>query len=122
MSVTFTQGRQAAEFLVSEHNGTLSRERGILASGNNLRAGHVVGRITASGLLREWNPGNSDGSQTVAGVLLANVNATAGNAPCAIVARFAEVNGAELQFFADITGPQRDAARAGLAALNIIER
>lgn len=42
----FTEGNYAGEYLISEANGTLSREAGTLASGNNLAAGAVVGKVT----------------------------------------------------------------------------
>ena len=41
-----TEGRRAGEFIISESPGTLSREIGTLALGQDLEAGTVLGRIT----------------------------------------------------------------------------
>lgn len=40
----------------------------------DLRAGLVLGRVTASGELKEWNPDGVDGSEAVAGVLLRDIS------------------------------------------------
>lgn len=40
-----------------------------------LRTGLLLGRITSSGLLKEWNPTGTDGSEVIYGVLGAMVNA-----------------------------------------------
>lgn len=40
-----------------------------------LRPGLLLGKITASGLLKEWNPTGTDGSEVIVGVLGAVVNA-----------------------------------------------
>lgn len=42
------QGQQTAEFVVSEANHTRSREKATVLSGENLKAGHVLGRRLAS--------------------------------------------------------------------------
>lgn len=44
-----TEGRHAAEFLISEANGTRSRETVTLITGENLIAGAVLGQITKAG-------------------------------------------------------------------------
>lgn len=43
---TKTEGQHAAEFIVSEAHGRLSREAITVLSGENLEAGEVVGRVT----------------------------------------------------------------------------
>jgi hypothetical protein len=72
-----TEGKHPGEFLASEGNGTLSRDVVTLISGQNLVAGTVLGKITASGKYTIVNPGavegagpsqgckNCDGSETV---------------------------------------------------------
>lgn len=119
---TFTEANYAAEHLLSEANGDRSRATGTILSGQNLRAGAVLGRVTASGSLRELAPAASDGSQTAAAILYAPVNATAGAQPCVINIRDCEVNGRVIAWPTGITTPQRDAAIAQLAALGIIVR
>lgn len=49
MPSVITEGRRTAEFLVSEANGYLSREEATLVLGQNLKAGSVLGKITAGG-------------------------------------------------------------------------
>lgn len=46
MTTVFTEGRHAAEFLISEGPGQYSREAVTVASGQNLTAGAVLGRLT----------------------------------------------------------------------------
>ncbi len=87
-----------------------------------LFAGTVLGKITASGKYTAYNPGASDGSQTVAGILWDDADATAGDVQAAAVTRDAEVNAAELQWFLGASGAQQTAGIAGLAALGIIAR
>ena len=58
---TVTEGRHPGEFIVSESNGTHSREEITIASGQNLQAGHVLGKIvtaTATGAAAAGNTGN----------------------------------------------------------------
>jgi hypothetical protein len=44
-----SEGRYAGEFVVSEGNGSISRESITVLSGQNLGAAAVLGKITASG-------------------------------------------------------------------------
>lgn len=119
---TLLEGKHPAEFIVSEANGTQSRDMAVLASGQNLVAGTVLGKITAGGNMTAWNPGAADGSQNAAAILYDNVNATAGNTNCVILARMCEVNDKEITWFATATAPQKAAARTALAALTILVR
>lgn len=119
---TFNEPIYAAEFLLSEANGDRSRSAETVASGQNLRAAAVVGRITAGGQIRELQPAAADGSQNAVGILYAAVDATSAAQRGVMVARDAEVNAAMLQWPTGITTPQRTAAIAQLAALGIIVR
>lgn len=118
----FTEGRHPAEYILSEANGYRTREVGTLLTGNKLVPGTVLGRITASGKLTVLTPGASDGSQTAAGVLYDNVDATAADKPAVYHARDAEVNGLALTWPAGISAPNKTAAITALAALGIIVR
>lgn len=56
-----TEGQHKAEFLVSEANGTLSRDIVTILAGQNLKAGHVLGKVsvgTATGAIPSGNVGN----------------------------------------------------------------
>lgn len=119
---TLTEGQHAGEFIVSEANNTRSRNRVTLVSGENLSAGAVLGKITASGKYAEYNPGNADGSETAVGVLFDNTDASAADESCVALLRDAEVNSAELQWFAGATAGQITTGLAALAAVGIIGR
>lgn len=55
-----------------------------LITGQNLTAGAVVARITASGKLTQFVPAGTLGAQFVVGVLVHDCNATAADTPCEI--------------------------------------
>src|SRR5512133_3016322 len=117
-----SEGRYAGEFIVSEGNGSISRETITVLSGQNLEAAAVVGKITASGKYRALNPAASDGSQAGAGVLYDAVDASGTDTEGVAIVRLAEVNAAELIWPAGITGGQKTTALGQLASLNIIAR
>jgi len=108
---TLNESVHAGEFLLSEGNGLISREAVTIAEGQNLVAGTVVAKVTASGKYVAQAAGGDDGSEVAAGVLYGAVNASGGDAKGVVIARLAEVDGSA------ITGDTD-----GLAALNIIVR
>ena len=121
----FTEGRHAAEFLLSEANGQRSRESITVKSGENLAAGQLIElsggeAVAASGDLE------SDGTLTTAlvGILLYPVDATDGAvAKCAYLARDAEVNDNLVTYPTESTaGGEKAACIASLKALGIIVR
>lgn len=116
------EGNYTAEFLSSVANKTLSFEEGTLATAQNLKAGAVIARITASGLLTALNPAGADGSQTPVGLLFDNEVTTTATKRVTFVARQAEAKNARVSFPVGITGPQRTAAVATLAGLGIVLR
>lgn len=105
----------AGEFILSEGNGSISREQITVASGEDLPAGQVVGQITATSLYVAYNDGATDGSEVAAGILFDAVDATAASTPGVIVSRLAEVSESLL------TGLDAN-GRADLLARNIIIR
>lgn len=117
---TLTEGRHPAEFLQSEANGDRSREVGTLITGQNLQAGTVLGMITASSKLTQYNSAAGDGSQTVVGVLFDNVDATAADVAGAVyIARDAVVHKSSLEW---IDAGNETAGTPGLTSLGIIVR
>lgn len=74
------------------------------------------------GKYKEYNPANTDGSQTAVAILYAAVDASAGDQPGVIIARHAEVNAFELVWFTGADADQKDAAIAQLKAQDIIAR
>lgn len=119
--ITDTAAR-AGEFLLSEGNGTISREEVTIASGSNLVAGTVVGKVTADGKYVAYDDDNADGSETAAGILYAAVNATSADTKGVIIARHAEVITSKLVFAATNDAGDKTAGKADLAALGIILR
>lgn len=214
---TFTEGRHAGECIVSEANGTRSRETVTLAASQDLEAGTVLGRLTGTatavgaavagntagsgaitaapttsagvkagvyrlvciepgtnagkflvsdpdgivigvataatefsgggltftiadatdfasgdaftitvtivpGAYTQFNQDGTDGSQIAVGILIYGVTTGQTTAPCVILARDAEVNGAELTWPADIETAEKTAAIAQLAARGLIVR
>ena len=113
---TLTEGKHAGEFIISEGNGWISREAVTIVSGQTLVAGTVLGKITASGKYAVYNNGAVDGTETAAGILYDDVDASAADVTGAVmIARMAEVNGDELT--------SNDAnGTADLLALDIIVR
>ncbi|CBA14756.1 head decoration protein [Xanthomonas albilineans] len=116
------ENARSGDFLLSEGNGCYSRENEILASGENLQAGTVLGVITASGKYTILAPAATDGSQNAGGILLSTTNATAADTAVVVVERAAEVKAAALIWPAGITTDQKTAAIAQLSTLGIVLR
>lgn len=116
-------------YLVSEANGTRSRDVVTLAQGHNCQPGTVLSKVTATGKYVPVDPTNGtgegetpDGSHIAVVVLFAAVDATAGDKPAVITARDAEVEAAALIWPAAITPTQKTAALGQLAAVGIVAR
>jgi hypothetical protein len=119
---TLNETRHAGGFILSEANGTRSREVITVVSGQNLRAGAVLGRITASGKFKAYDNAASDGSQAAAAILFDDVNASAADAAGLAILRDAEVSGKELIFAVGQAAPDQAAAIVDLTALGVIVR
>jgi hypothetical protein len=118
MSILYntTAPARAEGFLLSEGNGTISREVGILAASQTIAPGTLLGRRTTGGQLAAYSNAATDGTETAVGVALrAAVTAAGQTAEIAFIARDAEVLGSELVGL-DVAGA------ADLAALGIIVR
>lgn len=114
-----TEGRHSGEFILSESNGNRSREEVTIVSGEDLAAGTVLGKITASGKYAAYDNGASDGTQTAVGVLLDACDASGGDTQATMIARDAEVNGEMLGY---LTGADEAAGITDLLAVGIIVR
>ena len=114
------------EFLVSEGNGTQSREVvTILTTGvgtNAVAVGTILGKITASGKYKALVTGAGDGSQTPAAILYNATDAASADAPATVIVRSAEVNGAELIYPAGADAAAKATINAALATLGILVR
>lgn len=211
---TLTETQHNGEFIVTEADGTLSRDSVTVLAGQNLQAGHVLGKVTVgaatgaaaagntgngtigsvsagttakpgaynvtciepatgggifvvedpngvtigkavvgtafvgdvdftlvagsadfaagdrfvvtvaagSGKYKEYNPTNTDGSEVAVAVLIDNTDATAADKAAVAITRQAEINAAEIIWFAGATSDQKTAGLAQLQAQNIIAR
>lgn len=122
-------GPGTGNYLVSEANGTRSREVVTIAEGVTGLPGTVLGKVAATGKYVPVDPANGtgegetpDGSQIAVAVLFAEVDATLADKAGVITARDAEVEGAALIWPAAITPTQKTAALGQLAAVGIVAR
>jgi hypothetical protein len=116
-----TEGVYGAEFLLSNEE-TLSLDKGVLISGQNLNVGTVLGKITVSGKYTLHNNAASDGSEVAAAILYNTTDASAGDTACTVLTRLAEVAEAKLIFKSGISVANKAAAIAALATQHIITR
>jgi len=126
---TITEGRHTAEYIVSEANGTRSRDVVTLVAGNNLPAGAVLAKITTgagAGKYTALDPASvadpADGTKVAVAVLFDAVDATSGDRAAVITARDTEVQAAALGWPSGATTNQKNTALAELAALGIVAR
>jgi hypothetical protein len=116
--MALTQVARNEEFLLSEANGTRSRETVTIVSGTAaLGAGAVLGKITASGKYQDYDAGESNGAETAVAVLCAPVDASAGDVAGVAIVRDAEVSTDEL----DYTGTEATVL-ANLLTVGIVGR
>jgi hypothetical protein len=114
MSNVKQQGVLRAEFLVSEGNGQISRERIVVKAGPALPAGQVLG-VTSTGEYAPYDNAANDGSEVAAAVLYAPLPASDEPRSATGIVRLAEVAGALLTGL-DVAG------RADLAERHVIVR
>ena len=123
MTVLSKNLRRTAHYIVSEAAGYRSRGVGVVASGSGkVEPGAVLGRVTASGKLKPYAPGASDGTETACAVLYEGCDATAADVSRTITERDTEVQADVLVWAVGVTDVQKNAALADLAALGIIAR
>jgi hypothetical protein len=114
LTETFHDG----EFLLSEAPGALSRDEITVKSGENLVAGAVLGKITATGKYVAYDNTGSAGEQAAAGILLNAVDASDADTKGVIVNTLAEVKGDALDW-GDNDSTGITAGEADLLALKI---
>jgi len=116
------EGPHKGEFIVSEGNGSISREVVIILSGRTLAPGTVLGKVTSSGKYRDLDPSLNNGAQVAAAILHDAADASGGDASAVAVVRLAEINAAEIVWPDGMTDNQKQTALGQLVALNIIAR
>lgn len=123
---TKTEGQHTGEFLVSEANGTRSREAGTLVTRSDLYEDGTLLMASGNNLVALAADTDTEGGvdpDKVVGILYGNYDASAGNVKCAYIARDAEVKDALLTYPQESTeGGEKAASVAGLKALGIITR
>ncbi len=120
---SITKPKNLGDLLKYEAPNRYSREAVTLASGENLALGTVVGRTTADGKYHALSPAATDGTETAAGVLADDVDATGGDRSDALlIARHAIVALDTVIWPEGITAPQKALAEAQLTALGILVR
>lgn len=115
-----TEPRRAGEHIVSEANGSLSRDQAVLAAGD-LPAGAVLA-LNGTGDYVQVAPAAIDGTEVAVAVLYAAVDATGGAAPCVVHARNCEVHGEALTWPDAATTGQIETGIAQLADQDILVR
>jgi Bacteriophage lambda head decoration protein D len=123
-TTTYIAGlKTVSDFLVALFNPVFNNRQVTVGTNQTLEPGAVVGRITTGGLIVALNPGASDGSQNVYGIMNEYVATTASTAPASVLERGpAVVRTDGLVFGGGVTAPQRAAAIAALDLKNIIAK
>jgi hypothetical protein len=127
MTTVFNEGRHAAEFILSEAEGTRSRDNVTLYGGftgaDKLKPGTVLGKLTSGGKYVASPASGADGSQTGVAVLIGWADISDGDVQAAVISRDAEVNGDCLEYEATVDQDSEKTAKATqLAAVGIIVR
>ena len=92
-----TEGKHTAEFLLSEGNGTISRDEVVISStAGALVPGTVMGKVAASGEYVAYSNAAVDGSEVAVAILYAAVADLAVDQKAVVITRDAEVMTAEL--------------------------
>lgn len=122
-----SEGKHAGEFVVSEANGSRSREAVTVTvpANTTYEAGTVLGQLSADGKYVQYDDAETDGREDAAGVLYEEVvNDTGGavDVDGVIVARDAEVRRADLVYADGTSAQDKLDAEADLAAIGIIAR
>lgn len=127
MGTLFTEGNHAGAYIVSEATVgstgvSRSRDTGTLIAGQNLSAGTVLGKITASGKYTQLAPAANDGSEVAVAILFDNVDATGADATAVIHTRDMEFNAIEVVMPTGASAGEISTAIGELANNGIIAR
>jgi len=114
--MALTESRRTGEFLLSEANGTRSREEVVIAAASgNIAAGTIMAKLTAGGQYVPFAAGGTGGAQTAAGIAHAAIANSAAIQKATVYVRDCEVAGVHLT---GLTAP----ATVTLATLGVIVR
>lgn len=124
---SLTEGQHTGAFILSEANGTRSRETVTVTvpSNTTFQAGHVLAQLSATGKYVDYDNAGSDGSEEAIAVLYATlVNDTGSpvDQTGVVIARDAEVRSADLEWKSGLNDGDKSAGRADLRSVGIIPR
>ncbi|WP_455474719.1 head decoration protein [Bartonella sp. B30(2025)] len=119
MSNIFYEDIRDSAYL-GRYDPDLSHEEVIFASGAEIMAGTVMGKVTATGKYVPLNLKSVDGSKVPAGISYANVDATKTDRRAVITARLCTVKASELIWPDTITDEQKKVAIKSLEENNKI--
>lgn len=119
MSTVFTEMNYLGDLLKYEEEILYSRDTITVAAGQNLLLGTVLGMLNNKAVA--LSPAATDGSETVVGVLIDDVDAVT-DTESVMVSRNVTVSGQYLIWPSTITATQKTAALAQLNRLGIVVR
>lgn len=116
---TYNEPARPFDFLISEANGSLSRDQvTVAAAAPAMVPGTVLGKITASGKYSIYNNAASDGTEVAAAILCYAADDLAADQIATVITSDAEVADALLNWGAN-DGTGITAGKADLLAKNI---
>lgn len=111
------------DLLKYEEENLYSRNQVTVVSGQNLKLGTVIGRVSATQKVKALDPSATDGSEVAAGVMLQSIDASAAEKTNGlIVSRQAIVADHALVWPVAITTEEKTAAIAQLEAIGVLVR
>lgn len=90
------ESNHAAEFLLSEGDGQISREAVTVPAGAALSAGQVLGIVTATGEYAAYSNAATNGTEIAVGILYAPLPASEAIRSGVAIVRLAEISAARL--------------------------
>ena len=121
MTVAIEQ-KNLGDLLKFEAPNLYSREEITVAQGQKLALGAIIGQDSETDLIKAFNPAATDGTQNALGALIAEVDATSGNAKAVIITRDAILADHAVVWPSAITLEQKAAAIKHLEARGVIIR
>ena len=111
------------DLLKYEEENLYSRNQVTVVSGQSLKLGTVIGRVSATQKVKALDPSATDGSEVAAGVVLQSIDASAAEKTNGlIVSRQAIVADHALVLPVAITTEEKTAAIAQLEAIGVLVR
>jgi hypothetical protein len=111
------------DLLKYEEENLYSRNQVTVVSGQNLKLGTVIGRVSVTQKVKALDPSATDGSEVAAGVVLQSIDASAAEKTNGlIVSRQAIVADYALVWPVAITTEEKTAAIAQLEAIGVLVR